>query len=80
MKAPDFIRVFFPTTLIPQVAQLVSISQFSPMKFANLERELVFRTRGTVHFSEACFVEKKRKRLKTMDAYQSFGGIQHADN
>ena len=29
--------------------------------------------------SEVCFAEKESKRLKTMGAYQSFEGIQHAD-
>jgi len=49
MKAADFIRVFFGTGFIPQLGKLVTISQFSPMKFASFEPELVFGTRATVY-------------------------------
>jgi hypothetical protein len=51
MKAPDFIRVFFRTRLIPQLGKLVTISQISPMRFASIEPELVFRTRAKVYFA-----------------------------
>jgi hypothetical protein len=51
MKAPDFIRVFFRTRLIPQLGKLVTISQFAPMRFASFEPELVFRTRAKVYFA-----------------------------
>jgi hypothetical protein len=40
MKAADFIRVFFRTRLIPQLGKLVTISQFSPMRFTSFEPEL----------------------------------------
>ena len=78
MKAAGFIRVFFRTRLILQLGKLVTISQFSPLKFASFQPELVVRTRRFIS-SEMCFAEKEAKRLKTMNAYQSFEGIQHAD-
>jgi hypothetical protein len=76
-KAADFIRAFFRTRLIPQLAKLVTISQFSPMKFASLEPESVVRTRATVTSPEMWSAAKETKGLETMDAYQSFEGTQH---
>jgi hypothetical protein len=43
MKAAGFIRVFFRTRLILQLGKLVTISQFSPLKFASFQPELGLR-------------------------------------
>jgi len=79
MKAADFIRVFFRRGLIPHLGKLVTISQFSPMRFDSFEPELVFRSGYGLFLLKCASRRKKARDWKTMDAYQSFEGIQHAD-